>query len=118
VQCCNKQVAGRCCTAATIAINVVMQQPLHAGCLATTAPSFLQADIALLPFFERFQLALALFQDYDLAGVHGGAITHWMVSKGHVDLAGLVCERGVYLCYNVMRDHHRTTCVRMRSSSS
>jgi hypothetical protein len=39
-----------------------------------------QADIVLLPFFERFQLALQLFQDYDLAGVQGGAVTQWMVS--------------------------------------
>jgi hypothetical protein len=81
VQFCDKQFAGQCCTAATIATTIVMQQPLHAGCLTTTAPSFLQADIALLPFFERFQLALALFQNYDLADVNGGAITQWMVSK-------------------------------------
>lgn len=40
----------------------------------------LQADVALLPFFERFRLALQLFQDYDLAGVQGGAVTQWMVS--------------------------------------
>lgn len=36
------------------------------------------ADVALLPFFERFRLALQLFQDYDLAGVQGGAVTQWM----------------------------------------
>jgi hypothetical protein len=63
----------------------VMQLRLHARWLTTcAAPCFLQADIALLPFFERFQLALGLFQDYDLAGVHSGAIAQWMVSKGHV----------------------------------
>lgn len=39
----------------------------------------MQADIALLPFFERFKLALQLFQGYDLADAHGGAITQWMV---------------------------------------
>ncbi|KAF6260992.1 hypothetical protein COO60DRAFT_1504209 [Scenedesmus sp. NREL 46B-D3] len=39
------------------------------------------ADIALLPFFERFKLALQLFQGYDLADAHGGAITQWM---GHL----------------------------------
>lgn len=50
------------------------------GC--SVSGMFLQADIALLPFFERFRLALNLFQDCDLADIDGGAVAHWMVS-GH-----------------------------------
>jgi hypothetical protein len=41
----------------------------------------LQADVALMPFFERFRLCLQLTQGYDLASVGGGAVTRWLVSN-------------------------------------
>lgn len=41
----------------------------------------LQADVALMPFFERFRLCLRLTQGYDLASVDGGTVTDWLVSN-------------------------------------
>jgi hypothetical protein len=58
---------------------VLHSSRLHCTALGAAAVP-LQADIALLPFFERFRLALQLFQDYDLADVRDGALTEWMVS--------------------------------------
>lgn len=41
----------------------------------------LQADVALMPFYERFRLCLQLTQDYDLSAVQGGSITAWLVGS-------------------------------------
>lgn len=40
-----------------------------------------QADVALMPFFERFRLCLQLMQDYDLSAVQGGSISAWLVGS-------------------------------------
>lgn len=40
----------------------------------------MQADVALMPFLERFELCLQLTQDNDLAGVQDGAVAAWLVS--------------------------------------
>jgi hypothetical protein len=38
-----------------------------------------QADVALMPFFERFRLCLQLTQDYDLSALQGGSVAAWLV---------------------------------------
>lgn len=40
----------------------------------------MQADVALMPFFERFRLCLQLTQDSDIAGEQEGAVAAWLVS--------------------------------------
>lgn len=43
-----------------------------------------QVDVALLPFFERFQIALLAFQGYDLSHLQDGAVARWLVSGVNV----------------------------------
>ncbi|KAF8072723.1 GSTL3 [Scenedesmus sp. PABB004] len=43
-----------------------------------TGPTASLADVALLPFFERFAWALALRGEVDVAALHGGALAAWM----------------------------------------
>jgi hypothetical protein len=47
-----------------------------------------QADVALMPFMERFRWCLQLTQDYDMSRLSAGAVTTWLVSTVR---AGTVC---------------------------
>jgi hypothetical protein len=40
----------------------------------------LQADVALMPFIERFGWCLQLTQDYDMSSLLDGSVTSWLVS--------------------------------------
>lgn len=53
-------------------------------CPAHTSQLCLQADAALMPFFERFRLCLQLGQEVDFAKVQGGTIAAWLVSHSHL----------------------------------
>jgi hypothetical protein len=65
---------------------VCMRVPPFPPCRHTprappSLPPFHQADMALQPFLERFQLALAACQGHDLGTLHDGAIITWLVRK-------------------------------------
>eukprot|EP00879_Flechtneria_rotunda_P032221 GHRR01035391.1.p1 GENE.GHRR01035391.1~~GHRR01035391.1.p1 ORF type:complete len:224 (+),score=70.70 GHRR01035391.1:62-733(+) len=62
-------------------INALQQQ----GGLFLTGSKPSLADVALFPFFERFQVALQLSEGYDIFNCYAGAIGQWMSSMRKLD---------------------------------
>lgn len=67
----------------------------------------MQADIALLPFFKRFQIALLEFQAYDLGQEYDGALLMWMVSRT-AGIAGVLLAAATHLV--ILNRNSNQTC--------
>jgi hypothetical protein len=67
------------------------------------------ADVVIFPFVERFELALRLFQEYDLSHFAGGSVAQWLVGA-----CGCTWERIAVATLKSCRAHvhvHATICV-------